>query len=51
MVDFGEVMVAPPLHGEKSRTPFRAVAAQLAKHLGSVVSAGLFASFPWAILA
>lgn len=46
MIHCGEVMVAPPLHSEESRTHFHVVAAQFAKHLGSVASAGPFASFP-----
>jgi hypothetical protein len=46
VIRFGEEMAAPLLHGEESRTHFHAVAAQLAKHLGSVASAGPFASFP-----
>jgi hypothetical protein len=36
VIRFGEEMAAPLLHGEESRTHFHAVAAQLAKHLGSV---------------
>jgi hypothetical protein len=49
VIRFGEEMAAPLLHGEESRTHFHAVAAQLAKHLGSVASAGPFASFYCAI--
>jgi len=42
----GEIMVAPPLHGEESRTDFQAVAAQLREASRFRRSAGLFASFP-----
>lgn len=42
----GEIMVAPPLHGEESRTDSHAVAAQLREASRFRRSAGLFASFP-----
>jgi hypothetical protein len=42
----GEIMVAPPLHGEESQTHFHAVAVQLRDGSRFRRSAGLFASFP-----